>query len=37
MAIGRPLSALKLSADERLQLDGFAASRSLPPEARTTM
>jgi putative transposase len=30
MAIGRPLPALKLSADERLQLDSFAASRSLP-------
>ncbi len=30
MAIGRPLSALQLSAAERQQLNNFAASRSLP-------
>jgi len=30
MAIGRPLPALQLSAEERQQLDSFAASRSLP-------
>src|SRR5579875_3403646 len=30
MSMGRPLPALKLTAEEREQLDGFAASRSLP-------
>lgn len=30
MAIGRPLPALKLNADERQQLNSFAVSRSLP-------
>ena len=30
MSIGRPLPALELTAEERQQLSGFAASRSLP-------
>jgi putative transposase len=30
MSMGRPLPALELTADERQQLNGFAASRSLP-------
>lgn len=30
MSIGRPLPALKLTAEERQQLAGFSASRSLP-------
>ncbi len=30
MSLGRPLAALELTAEERRQLSGFAASRSLP-------
>jgi putative transposase len=30
MSMGRPLPALELTAEERRQLTGFAASRSLP-------
>ena len=30
MSMGRPLPALELTAEERQQLTGFAASRSLP-------
>lgn len=30
MSMGRPLSALELTAEERRQLAGFAASRSMP-------
>ena len=30
MSLGRPLPALELTAEERRELCGFAASRSLP-------
>ena len=30
MSMGRPLPALELTAEERRELSGFAASRSLP-------
>jgi len=30
MPLGRPLPALELTAEERLDLSGFASSRSLP-------
>ena len=30
MSLGRPLPVLELTTEERLELSGFAASRSLP-------